>query len=195
MPTDGKISTARFRQFRLEFLKARRNVPDVSEPEARRHLLARLWPSMTEKVIRKEREENSKRPVVSFFPGKKVLAAEVFQMVEGLAKRRPLEVVTKNEMEHWVTFDKEISAEEFLLLNRRCITGCTQNMIMHRVEEPFSVLDIFNVVVRDLETREAIELQNPPKKSTFGVGVEENTPPRVQPSQNVQSGGGKVERV
>ena len=57
-------------------------------------------------------------------------------------------------------------------------------MVMFRVDEQFMVQDIFNVVEHDLETREAIELQNPPKKSTYGVVVEEALPQNFLFSQN-----------
>ena len=42
LPLQGKITLKDLRVFRIDFLDAKKGVPDVSEGEARRHLMSRL---------------------------------------------------------------------------------------------------------------------------------------------------------
>ena len=63
---------ADLRHFKIDFLSARRNLSDVGEGDARRHLMTRLPHFMTEKAITKEIEHGKKNPRVIVSLGKEV---------------------------------------------------------------------------------------------------------------------------
>ena len=164
IPPEDRLTLAQFRRFRLEFLKAWRGVPEVSESESRRHLMRKLLGFMTEKVVKKERDKNRRNNKLTLNPGPPADVGEIKSTVKDWIDHTPLEVTDLGSNDFDVLLPNEDAVQRLMLLNHRGIDGTSFVIKVRKEEVVLTCMEILNIIEEHMEYREEIDLHYAPPR-------------------------------
>ena len=195
MPTQGKLTLAQFRRFRLEFMQVWQQLPEVSESEAYRHLNDRLLPFMMDKVYKKEKDKNRNSKKLIVHPGMPVSEDDFKESVKGWVGVAPVEVAELEGGEFECTMGSDELVQALLMINQRRINGTPHKIKVRKAEVLLTVIEFFNLIEELMVDREELAVRKGVEARAHTVGAEREKPnnaPQRAPPQVPSAGGGSA---
>ena len=149
------------RTFRIDFLKAKRGVPDVGEGEAKRHLLAKLPNHMASNMFKKEIERTRTSKKLHVDPGQEISSNAMRAQIKDWVRVNPSYLEDLGENNFQVTMPDQESAERLLAMHYSEIEGSEHPLYVKKIPVQFSVVEIFDLLEEQLAEAEDLEAHFP----------------------------------